>query len=289
MATIETDTHIIEWSKEHETILIEWADKALCFRWMHSKSHQYYSYYNMWFTIPVIVMSTLAGTANFAQERLPLNMRSYAAMAIGSVNIFAGLLTTISQFLKISELKESTRVASISWDKFYRNTKVELAKSPNERIPIIQMLKHSKEEFDRLMETSPIISDKVIYDFNANFSDGLSKITGTINRKSLSKKQLAFLDLIKPDICGSIESTSNIVYNPSHHLDMKPTFVDVAHKIIDINKKHDDIKIIFDKMTYILHRMPTVAELHDEIGEAFDLHSITDFFDGNNNLTQDHI
>ena len=55
-------------------------------------------------------------------------------MAIGAVNIFAGILTTIAQFLKIGELNEAHRVASIAWDKFYRNTKVELAKSPAEKI-----------------------------------------------------------------------------------------------------------------------------------------------------------
>ena len=25
----------IEWSPEHEQILIEWADKAMCYRWLH--------------------------------------------------------------------------------------------------------------------------------------------------------------------------------------------------------------------------------------------------------------
>ena len=60
----------------------------------------------MWFTIPVIIMST-TGTANFAQERLPEDYRSYAAMGIGAVNIFAGILTTIAQFLKIGELNEA--------------------------------------------------------------------------------------------------------------------------------------------------------------------------------------
>ncbi len=32
-----------EWTPEHEQILVEWADKAMCYRWMHSKAHQMYS------------------------------------------------------------------------------------------------------------------------------------------------------------------------------------------------------------------------------------------------------
>ena len=135
----------IEWSKEHEYILAEWADKAICFRWLHAKSHNQYSYANTWFTIPVIVMSTITGTANFAQDRFPANIKDYATMGIGAVNIFAGILTTIQQFLKISELNEAHRVSSISWGKFYRNIKVELSKAPSERTAVSQLLKISKK------------------------------------------------------------------------------------------------------------------------------------------------
>ena len=48
----------VEWTRDHENILVEWADKAMCYRWLHSKAHQHYARSNMWFTIPVIIMST---------------------------------------------------------------------------------------------------------------------------------------------------------------------------------------------------------------------------------------
>ena len=48
-----------EWKNEHEVILVEWADKAMCYRWLHGKSHQHYKRANAWYTIPVIIMSTL--------------------------------------------------------------------------------------------------------------------------------------------------------------------------------------------------------------------------------------
>ena len=33
----------VPWSEEHETILVVWADKAMCYRWLH-KSVKIYSY-----------------------------------------------------------------------------------------------------------------------------------------------------------------------------------------------------------------------------------------------------
>ena len=72
-------------------------------------------------------------------------------------------------------MNEAHRVSSIAWDKFYKNIKIELAKHPSERINVTQMIKMCKEEFDRLIETSPVISDKIVH-INLN---GLSRIAST--------------------------------------------------------------------------------------------------------------
>jgi len=181
-----------EWTTEHEDILIEWADKAMCYRWLHSKSNSLYSSLNAWYTIPVIVISTLTGTANFAQTRVPIDYQNYFAMVVGGFNILGGIISTIQQFLKITQLNESHRVSGIAWDKFYRNVKIELAKHPSERIQPGQMLKMSKEEFDRLMETSPTIPDKIIKLFKSSFK----------NNKEFDK-------IVKPEICDILISTDD--------------------------------------------------------------------------------
>uniref|UniRef100_A0A6C0LDJ8 SMODS and SLOG-associating 2TM effector domain-containing protein n=1 Tax=viral metagenome TaxID=1070528 RepID=A0A6C0LDJ8_9ZZZZ len=180
----------VDWSQEHEKILIEWADKAMCYRWLHSRANSLYSNLNAWYTIPVIVISTLTGTANFALTRVPIEYQNYFAMGVGAFNILGGIVTTIQQFLKITQLNESHRVSSIAWDKFYRNVKIELAKHPSERMHAVQMLKMCKEEFDRLMETSPVIPDKIISSFKNSF-----------------KNSDAFEKIVKPEICDSLVST----------------------------------------------------------------------------------
>lgn len=185
-----------EWTREHEQILVEWADKAMCYRWLHSKSHELYSMLNAWYTIPVIVISTLTGTANFAQERVPPNYQYIFVMVVGGFNILAGIITTIQQFLKITQLNESHRVSGIAWDKFYRNIKIELAKHPNERLNVSQMIKMCKEEFDRLMETSPSIPDKIV----RLFKSSMTKTETETEKVGLPK-------IIKPEICDELVST----------------------------------------------------------------------------------
>ena len=255
----------IQWTPEHEKILIEWADKAMCYRWLHSKANIMYSRLNAWYTIPVIVISTLTGTANFAQERVPLEYQNYYVMAVGAFNILAGIITTIQQFLKITQLNESHRVSGIAWDKFYRNIKIEISKHPQERIHVEHMIKMCKEEFDRLIETSPIIPDKIISQFKANFSNVDND------------------EIIKPEICDTLVPTKNFI-NPWNTTDIVEKNMEdvIKNKVIKENiiKKIDETNeqtvTDFKKIFYGLNnRDPLENEIIDNLKDKIELSKLT--------------
>jgi len=207
-STSITTTKPVEWSAENELILVEWGDAAQCYKWLNAQAHSRLSYMHAWFTIPAITLSTITGTASFAQTSLPESYRTYAPMVIGSINIFIGILTTVQQYLKISELNEAHRVAAISWDKFSRNIRIELAKAPIERMDAAHFLKLNRHEFDRLMETSPSIPIKIIDKFNSTF---MGK-EGSIERQRYEA-------LKKPDICDIIISANENRYRRENTLD----------------------------------------------------------------------
>ena len=109
------------WKDEEEKLLKQWADKAKCYQWLHNRSRTIYQRKNAMFTIPVIIISTLTGTANFAQDRFSDDIKEYVVIIIGSMSIIAAIITTIYQFLKISEINEGHRVAMLSWSKYHLN------------------------------------------------------------------------------------------------------------------------------------------------------------------------
>jgi hypothetical protein len=164
----------IQWSIENESILVEWCDIAQCYRWLNTRAHHNYSFYHAWFTIPTITLSTITGTASFAQNSFTQSFREWSSMIIGSVNIMIGILTTVQQYLKISELNESHRVSAILWDKFSRNIKIELAKSPKERSDAGHFIKQCRKEFDHLMEVCPSIPPCVVTTFIQTFTNSLN-------------------------------------------------------------------------------------------------------------------
>jgi hypothetical protein len=173
------------WKEEDENLLKQWSDKAQCYQWLHNKGREIYQKKNTWFSIPVIIISTLTGTANFAQDRFSEEAKPFVVVTIGTLSIIAGIISTIYQFLKISEINEGHRIATLSWGKFHRNLETELTRHPLDRMKPNELLNLSKEEFNRLIEISPPIDKKILQLFNTKFSDNLElykpAIGNTIN------------------------------------------------------------------------------------------------------------
>lgn len=184
------------WSAEQEKLLASWSDISSCYRYMHDRAEKIFKTKALLINSSVIVISSVAGFANIGVQSLFENNEEalkYASFAIGGISLLAGMLTTLNNLLKWSQLEEGNRVASIAWGKFQRLIAVELALKPDDRMDSMDFLKICRAELDRLIEQSPPIPKVVIKQFENKF--------GSIK------------DIKKPDICGSIEHTS--VYQSS--------------------------------------------------------------------------
>ena len=178
------------WTPEQEDLMANWSDIASCYRLLHDKTEKRYNKFNMAMTIPVIMLSTMTGTANFGMGSLFGNdtgSQRFANLAIGGVSLIAGLMTTLGNFLRFAQNMEAHRVAAVAWGKFQRQIAVELALHPNERHDSMDFIKVCRNELDRLIEQSPPIPEKVISRFEKQFSTTAIK---------------------KPDICNHLERTS---------------------------------------------------------------------------------
>jgi hypothetical protein len=181
------------WTREQEKLMANWSDIAACYRWLHDRTEKFYYKRNMAITIPVIILSTLTGTANFAVGGFTTepDQKLYASAAIGSLSILAGIMTTLGNFFQFAQNSESNRVASIAWGKFQRLLAVELAIKPDDRIAAMDFLQICRQDLDRLIEQSPQIPDQIIVAFEEEFKD--------------------MPTLKRPDICHGLEHTS--IYN----------------------------------------------------------------------------
>jgi len=239
-----------KWAQEDDKILKEWVDKSACFKWLHEKSYKKYKKQYLRLMIPVIIISTVTGAANFALERIPdQTYQGYASLVVGAFNIVAAMISTIAQFLKTAELKEGHNIAARSWDKFNRTIKLELQKDPIERTDKRDLFTYSMKEYDRLVELSPDIPNIIITEFRNTYKNNI--------------------DLIKPEITGQILSSKIFEKALITNIDV------ISINDNEINLQEDSnaqlIKEFIDNFKKKYSRMPT----NDEINDYIELTTIT--------------
>jgi len=202
MEDLKTPRKIIDednidcWSDEIEEMLSEWGEIAMCYAWLHNYSERKYKkkYHHM--SIPIIVLSTLTGTANFADSYVPTGFKQGFSAIVGGFNILCGILGTLMSFLKYAEIYEASRIASVAWSKFGRNIQIELALKDDKRKNCRDFLKVSRAEYDRLLESSPNVDQDIITIFNKKFEDKYKHISKPIICNGLKEVKI-YKDEIK--------------------------------------------------------------------------------------------
>jgi hypothetical protein len=211
------------WHTQQEAILKTWGEQASCYRYMHNKAFQKFKKLSMRFTLPIIVISTVTGTANFAQETFPDSWKALAPVVIGGANLFSAILTTILQFLKVNELMESHRVSSIQFGKLSRVIRLQLT------LPAYERNQNGKEfveycwsEYDRLIEQSPPVPKRIVNEFQNDFPESnVSNSNGFFGPKKS-------YDIFRPEI---IDIKPIVPYDTTKE-------IEAAKKVTNIFKKN---------------------------------------------------
>jgi len=158
------------WSDEIEGLLAEWSEVSQCYAYLHNYSTRKYKKKYHHLQIPIIILSTLTGTANFATDSyVPENFQHGFSAGVGTLNIFCGILGTLLAFLKYAEIYEGHRISALAWSKLSRTIEIELSLQHRKRKPCRDFLKVCRAEYDNLLESSPNIDLDIIQMFNKKF------------------------------------------------------------------------------------------------------------------------
>ena len=164
------DEDEISWNPQLEEILSQEGERALCYSWLHSKSQTMVSKYDVNIAIPVIILSTLAGTGSIASESL-FGASHAANVVIGAISLGVGIMNTISNYFGFAKRSEAHKISAMTYAKIHKFIVIELSLPRKERMKARDMLKVIREQLERLAETSPQIPEPIIDLFNKNFHD----------------------------------------------------------------------------------------------------------------------
>ena len=166
LASIET-TKNLTWDDAIEKILSEMGDEAQINAYLHKRAQEYFTIKNIKFQLPIIILSALSGTGNFISANFP-NYSEYIILGVGGVSIFTSIISSVAQFLQVSQLSENHRMSYLSWEKFHSTIKFQLNKRRIARDNIKDFIGLIIPEYQRLKEISADIPKHILESIKNN-------------------------------------------------------------------------------------------------------------------------
>jgi hypothetical protein len=165
------EEHPIEWSSQLEDIIAKEGERCSGLAWLHTRSEIETSTYNTYVQVPVIILSTLAGTASVGSATLFGSSTSASGIAIGLVSIGVGILNTLGGFFAFAKRSESHRIAHLNYSKLASKIAIELSLPRRERMKAETFLIYLRETMERLAETTPNCPTNIIQEFNDKYKN----------------------------------------------------------------------------------------------------------------------
>lgn len=176
----ETIAENITWNPQIEKYFADTGEKAHCLSWCHKKAEALYSMRKTWIDLPVIVISGVTGFLSAGSTSL-FHDPQLSSIALGVASLFVSILNTTGSYFGWAKRAEGHRISAIHYSKLYRFLSIEMALPREERMTPADLLKLTRDTYDRLQEISPMIPADVIREFQHKFK----------NEKDISKPEEA--------------------------------------------------------------------------------------------------
>ena len=160
----------VSWNSRLEEYFASTGEKAHCLSILHKQAEAVYNQRKNFIDIPVIVGSGMIAFLNAGSSAMFGNETQMSSIALGIGSLFVGVLNTIGSYFQWSKRAEGHRIAAIQYSKLYRFLNVEMSLPRQERMTPKELLKWTKDQYDRLQEISPIIPRELIDQFKKEFN-----------------------------------------------------------------------------------------------------------------------
>ena len=159
----------IEWNPRLELYFAQTGEKAQSLSWLHKTAQQRYSSFKNIIELPVVVLGVLNGATSIGSQSL-FGDSQFASVGIGIIALLTAILSTIGSYFKWAARAEAHRITAIQYSKLYRFLYVQCSLPRNERMTPSDLLKHTKDEYDRMSEIAPLLPPEVVDAFKSRFN-----------------------------------------------------------------------------------------------------------------------
>lgn len=159
----------IEWNPRLEQYFAQTGEKAQVLAWLHKKAQERYSNFRNVIELPVVILGVLNGATSIGSKSL-FGDSQYASVGIGIIALITAILSTISSYFKWAARAEAHRISSLQYSKLFRFLCVQCSLPRQERMSPSELLKYTKDEYDRMGEIAPLVPQEIIDAFKSKFN-----------------------------------------------------------------------------------------------------------------------
>ena len=176
---MDDESRKVHYTETFENLLKKSAEEFQCLAKAHGDSQRFTATSNTYLSIPVIVLSGLAGLGAVGSDSLlPF---SGSQTLVGMISFFCATLQTIASYFAFAKRSEAHRMAAIQYSKLHQLISFELSLPRKERMPANKLLDLLKDEAGRLLETSPQFPLSVVKQFKKEFQTSRVAIPSSLN------------------------------------------------------------------------------------------------------------
>lgn len=195
-----TDHIYNSWTEDHEIILKQIAEKSACYRYINFECYNHYKKIDQRFALPVIVLSTLAGSASLGSGNVPA-YAAYITIASAIINIITGILGTLQKFLNTTELTSQHFTSSVEYGRLAREIGIMLNLPKQDRTQEgPKFLDYAKGDYNRLVDQTPAPPTFILNQFEKKFGtnevakpDLITLVPININTKKLKNTKIPMI------------------------------------------------------------------------------------------------
>lgn len=183
----------VSWTPNLEEFFASSGEKAHCLGILHKQAEALFAHRRTLIELPVIVGSGLIGFLNAGSTSM-FEDPKISSIALGVGSLVVGILQTINTYFNWAKRAEGHRLASIQYEKLYRFLSIEMGLPRSERMQPADLLKQTKDTYDRLQEVSPLLPSEIVREFQ--------------------KKYDKYTDISKPAEANGLEKIEVFIENP---------------------------------------------------------------------------
>lgn len=206
----------VQWTHLLEQYFSSTGEKCYALSVMHKQAESLYSARRNFIDLPVIVISSATGFLSVGSSSMFAGYEQIASVSLGIASLVVSVLNTVGSYFQWSKKAEGHRIASIQFGKMYRFLNIEMSLPRDQRMTPSELLKYTKETFDRLKETSPILPPEIIKSF----------------KKQYNKPE--YNDITKPEEANGLERI--VIYNEVESPKLSLNFSNPLHRLPVVEK-----------------------------------------------------